>query len=181
MVVRFLPGYEPVLKGWRDGCCLACQAKIAQTRAMQMTREEQEEAVLDELRRDPDATIEDLELRTGSRHARKVRMEAVRRGIATPIGAVIAARKRQRALEWRAKAGAEAEAKADRSPGKKQADALRAVREAVAADPGCTVAALVQKLTMPNSTVRRHLWRLVESGEVEARGPGHGTTYWPTQ
>lgn len=113
LVVRFLEGFAPALTGWRGGTCPACERRAARERARWMTREDQKAAVMEELRRDPEAYVEDLVRRTGTARGlvRDVRKRAVQQGIATPV-TQIAERQKEREAERakRAETGVSAEA-----------------------------------------------------------------------
>lgn len=72
VVVRFMEGFAPALTGWKDGICLACRIRAARQRAAKITREEQKQTILEECRRDPDATVD--EISEGSSDASASRM-----------------------------------------------------------------------------------------------------------
>jgi len=171
-VVRFLPGFEPVVTGWLDDRCPACLAEQSRERAWRMTRDEQRETIFDALRRDPTATVQDLIRRTGCAETfvRGVRRQAVSRGIARPIAAPLASAKPK---AKRPKPETRPRPRPRPQP-RPRPDLRAAVKAAVAANPGATVMELAASVGISTSGVRRKLHALIEAGEVEAARDGKG-------
>jgi len=60
MRVRFMEGYTPDLSGWRDGACPSCVRQERRAQIGDMSADEQREMVMEEIRRDPTATVRQL-------------------------------------------------------------------------------------------------------------------------